>query len=62
MLEDDKQRVPSLIAEAEQAIQQRARELFHVAGDNIEEEESLDDALYALRALRSCLTVPAEAA
>jgi hypothetical protein len=62
MLEDDKQKVPSLITEAERAIVHRARELFNLAGDNIEEEENLDDALYALRALRSCLTVEAEAA
>jgi hypothetical protein len=62
MLEGDKQKVPSLIAEAEHAIVHRARELFNIAGDNIEEEENLDDALYALRALRSSLAVHAQAA
>jgi hypothetical protein len=62
MLETDKNKVPSLIAEAECAIVHRARELFNIAGDNIEEEENLDDALYALRALRSCLAVDAQAA
>jgi len=55
LLEGDKDRVPSLIVEAERAIVERARELFQASGDNIEEEEALDDALYALHALKSCL-------
>ena len=33
----------------------RARELFHSAGGNIEEEQAVDDAVYALHALRSAL-------
>jgi hypothetical protein len=33
----------------------RARELFDSAEDNIEEEQAVDDAMYALRALRSAL-------
>ena len=53
--EGDKDRVASLIVEAEQAIVERARELFQASGDNIEEDEALDDALYALHALKSCL-------
>jgi hypothetical protein len=40
------------IAEAERALVLRARELFAASGDNIEEEQALDDAMYALRALR----------
>jgi hypothetical protein len=55
LLEGDKNRVPSLIVEAEHAIVARARELFQASGDNIQEEEALDDALYALHALKSCL-------
>jgi hypothetical protein len=35
----------------------RARELFQASGDNIPEEEALDDALYALRALKTCLEI-----
>jgi hypothetical protein len=31
----------------------RARELFLMAGDNIEEEQALDDTMYALHALRN---------
>jgi hypothetical protein len=56
LLEGDRDRVPNLIAEAERAIAERARELFRASGDHIEEEEAMDDALYALRALKSCLT------
>jgi hypothetical protein len=33
----------------------RARELFHSAGDNIEKEHAIDDAMYALHDLRSAL-------
>ena len=57
LLEGDEGKVPSLITGAEHAIIERARELFTAAGDNIEEEEALDDALYALHALRSCLAI-----
>ena len=57
LLEGDEDRIPSLIAEAEHAIVARARELFAAAGDHIQEEEAMDDALYALHALRSCLAV-----
>ena len=55
LLEGDRDRIPSLITAAEHAIVQRARDLFTAEGDNIEEEQGLDDALYALRALKSCL-------
>lgn len=41
------------IAEAEKALVLRARELFRTTGDQIEEEHALDDAMYALRALRN---------
>jgi hypothetical protein len=37
------------------ALVSRARELFHSAGDNIEEEQAVNDAMYALNALRSAL-------
>jgi hypothetical protein len=56
LMEGNKDKIPTLIVEAEHAIVLRARELFKAAGDNIEEEQNLDDALYALHALRSCLT------
>jgi hypothetical protein len=62
LFETDRNRVPSRIAEAEQAIVARARELFSAGNDTIEEDQALDDALYALRALQSCLDLQAAAA
>jgi hypothetical protein len=53
LFEVDETRLPDRIAQAEEAVVLRARELFHVAGDNIEEGEALDDAMYALHALRN---------
>jgi hypothetical protein len=55
LLEGDKDKIPFLISEAERAIVSRARELFVAGGDCFEEQEGLDDALYALHALKSCL-------
>lgn len=43
------------IFEAEHAVVLRAHELFHASGDNIEEQQDLEDAMYALHALRSAL-------
>ena len=57
LLESDAEKIPSLIATAERAIIDRAKELFVTAGDHIEEESALDDALYALHALSSCLAI-----
>jgi hypothetical protein len=57
LLETDKQELASRIAEAERAIILRGRDLFNVS-DNAETDEevqALDDALYALRVLRTCL-------
>jgi hypothetical protein len=49
------------IAEAEGAIVARARELFKAPEDNThEEEEAMGGALFALKALRSCLPIPSE--
>ena len=53
LFELDKTRLPGRIAQAEEALVIRARELFHIAGDNIEEEQALDDTMYALHALRN---------
>jgi hypothetical protein len=55
LFEVDNARLPDRIAQAEEALGLRARELFHVAGDNIEEGEALDDAMYALHALQNTL-------
>jgi hypothetical protein len=53
LFEVDKTRLPDRIAQAEKALALRARELFYAAGDNIEEGEALDDAIYALHALQN---------
>jgi hypothetical protein len=53
LFEVDKTRLPERIAQAEEALAARARELFHLAGDNIEEEQALDETMYALHALRN---------
>jgi hypothetical protein len=55
LFETDNVRLPARIADAKQAIVARARELFSAAADTIEEDQALDDALYALRALQTCL-------
>ena len=53
LFEVDKTRLPERIARAEEALVVRSRELFHIAGDNLEEEQALDDTMYALRALQN---------
>ncbi|MGA9353014.1 MAG: hypothetical protein WBV46_04945 [Terriglobales bacterium] len=58
LFEVDSSKLPDRIAQAEAALIVRARELFHAAGDNIEEEEAVDDAMYALRALRNTYQCP----
>lgn len=55
LFEEDRQRLPSRIAEAETALVFRAKELFATRGMNIDEEQAIEDALYALIALRQCL-------
>ncbi len=61
LFETDQSRVPNRIADAEKAIIARARELFSAGADTIEEDQALDDALYALRALQNCLAYRAAA-
>jgi len=62
LFESDTQKLPSRIAAAEKAIIVRARELFALGCDTIEEDQALDDALYALKALQSCFELRAAAA
>jgi hypothetical protein len=62
LFETEKERIPARIAEAEKAIVARARELFSATSDTIEEDQALDDALYALRALQNCLQMNVQAA
>ncbi len=53
ILELDPTKMFERAAEAEKALRQRAKELFQMPGDNIEEEQALDDAMYALHTLQS---------
>ncbi len=62
LFETNRQMIPGRIAEAEQAILDRVKELFQVQADHIEEDQILDDALYALRALRNCVVPETTAA
>jgi hypothetical protein len=52
ILETDTKLVSKKVLEAEKAVLARGRELFYSSGGH-EEQECLEDALYALRAFRS---------
>jgi len=62
LFETDTDKIPQRITEAENAILSRIKELFISKADHIEEDVVLDDALYALRALRTCVLPEASAA
>src|ERR1700756_1156437 len=62
LFETDRSKLPQRIAEAEEAILARIKELFVVNSDHIEEDQILEDALYALRALRNCALPESSAA
>ena len=61
LFETNTDRIPTRIADAEKAIVARARELFSAGSDTIEEDQALDDALYALHALQNCIEFRAAA-
>ena len=52
ILETNKALLPQRVSEAEEAVRARGREIFSSNGTP-EEEEALDDALYALHAFRT---------
>jgi len=62
LFETDRELILGRIAKAEKAILDRVKELFGVDSDHIEEDQILDDALYALRALRNCVESETKAA
>ena len=62
LFETDREKIAERITAAEKAILDRVKELFVAAGDHIEEDQILDDALYALRALRNCVVPEINAA
>ena len=52
----DLTKLPDRITDAESALVMRARDLFYASGDKeIDGDESLDDAMFILHALRSSL-------
>ena len=55
LFETDRKMILVKIAEAEKAILNRVKELFVSKTEHMEEDQVLDDALYALRALRNCV-------
>ncbi len=55
LFENDREKIPARIDAAEKAILDRVKHLFTLKSDHIEEDQVLDDALYALRALRNCV-------
>jgi hypothetical protein len=57
LFEPDPAKLLQCIAAAEQALVARARELFQISGDHIDEEHAMDDAMYALHALRNLYQV-----
>jgi hypothetical protein len=58
LLERDSTKLPYRIVAAEDAIAKRLKELVEKSGDHNDEREALNDAAYAMRALRSTLKVP----
>lgn len=54
ILETNPTLVIQRVADAEQAVLARGRELFHISA-TAEEQEALEDALYALRAFRAAM-------
>ena len=55
LFEPDPDKVQEQIAQAEWAIVLRARQLFGENGEPLGEQQDLDDALYALQALKNCI-------
>jgi len=53
--EKEKQFIPWRIHRAEEALIARGRALFPATGEDDEEVQAIEDALFALRALRSCV-------
>ncbi len=61
ILETDRRLITQRLCDAEKAVLARGRELFHETAAP-EEQEALEDALYALRAFRTALQSGEEAA
>ena len=53
ILETDRRDLRQRVSEAEEAVRARGREIFFNSNGTAEEQEALEDALYALRAFRT---------
>jgi hypothetical protein len=53
LFEDDIARIPQCIADAERALAARALELFAAGGDQVGEQQAIENARYFLRVLGS---------
>jgi hypothetical protein len=53
LFEDDNTKIPQRIADAENALAARARELFGVSDDQSREQQAMENARYFLRVLGS---------
>ena len=61
LFETDKTMIPERISQAQLAIRRRRRHLLE-AGSDLRERQALDNALFSLQALRSCLAIRSSAA
>jgi hypothetical protein len=55
LFETSRERLPDRIAEAEEALAKRSRELFTVGLDASKERQDIENALCAMKALSYCL-------
>ena len=58
LFEDDTSKIPERIVEAERALAARALELFGAEGDEIREQQAMENAMYFLRMLGSIGATP----
>ena len=59
IFEDDKEKILSRVAKAEEAVAARAAELFETDGTQIRERKAVENAIYFLRLLRKIEGCPA---
>ena len=62
IFENNKSRIPDKIAEAQRVLAMTRFELLNRPAGDAKEIQALDNALFSLNALRSCLVVSASAA
>ncbi|HUA14955.1 MAG TPA: hypothetical protein VMG31_06635 [Verrucomicrobiae bacterium] len=58
VFETDEKRMVQRIAEARKALVTRARDLFHTAGDHLQEENAIEETLQSLHVLEQCAIHP----